>query len=219
MSNILDPESIIQSGGVLMVALIIFAESGLLVGFFLPGDTLLFSAGFFAAQDKLPLVWLLPAVVVSAVIGDNVGYTIGRRMGSRLFKKQDGILFRKEYIDKAEKFYETHGGKTITLARFVPIVRTFAPMVAGAAKMERSRFMVFNVFGALFWGVGVTLLGFFLGSKIPNIDKYLLPAVMLAMAFTFAPPILHILKDQKTRQKLWHLIKSKLRFIGLNKEI
>ncbi len=147
MSSFIDPESIIQSGGVLLVAAIVFAESGLLVGFFLPGDTLLFSAGFFAAQGKLPLGWLLIAIVLAAIIGDNVGYSIGKRTGHKIFKKKDGILFRQEYITRANAFYELHGGKTITLARFVPIVRTFAPVIAGVAHMDRRRFMFFNIIG------------------------------------------------------------------------
>lgn len=214
----INPEQLIQSGGVLLVAAIVFAESGLLIGFFLPGDTLLFTAGFFASQGKLPLALLLVATVLAAVIGDNVGYTIGRRTGHRIFKKKDGILFRAEYIEQAEKFYEKHGGKTITLARFVPIVRTFAPVVAGVAKMDRKKFMLYNIAGALVWGVGVTMLGYALGSKIPNIDAYLLPVVGIAMAFTFAPPIIHVLKDAETRQKLAKLISDKLRFIKLNKK-
>ncbi len=214
----INPEQLIQSGGVLLVAGIVFAESGLLIGFFLPGDTLLFTAGFFASQGNLPLAWLLIATVVAAVVGDNVGYTIGRRTGHRIFKKKDGILFRTEYIEQAEKFYEKHGSKTITLARFVPIVRTFAPVVAGVAKMDRRKFMLYNIAGATIWGVGVTMLGYALGSKIPNIDKYLLPAVGLATLLTFGPPLVHILKEKETRSKLWIAIKEKMRFITLNKK-
>jgi membrane-associated protein len=164
------------------------------------------------------LAWLLIATVVAAVVGDNVGYTIGRRTGHRIFKKKDGILFRAEYIEQAEKFYEKHGGKTITLARFVPIVRTFAPVVAGVAKMDRRKFMLYNITGAAVWGIGVTMLGYALGSKIPNIDKYLLPAVGLATLLTFGPPLVHILKDAETRAKLWAATKEKLRFITLNKK-
>jgi len=211
----INPEHLLQSGGVLLVAAIVFAESGLLIGFFLPGDTLLFTAGFFASQGKLNIVFLLIATVIAAIIGDNVGYTIGRRTGHRVFKKKDGILFRSEYIEQAEKFYEKHGGKTITIARFVPIVRTFAPVVAGVGKMDRRKFMFYNVIGATIWGVGVTLLGYALGSRIPNIDKYLLPVVGLATLFTFGPPIVHILKDKETRTKLWQAILAKLKFLRL----
>jgi membrane-associated protein len=194
-------EHIIQSGGLLLIGLIVFAESGLLIGFFLPGDTLLFAAGFFASQGKLPLLWLLVVLVVAAVIGDNVGYTIGKHTGKRIFRKKDGVLFRHEYIMRAEEFYEKHGGKTIILARFVPIVRTFAPVVAGAGNMDRRRFMIFNIVGAVLWSVSVTMLGFWLGSKIPNIDKYILPVVLLATVFTFSPPLIHVWRDRRKAQR------------------
>lgn len=211
----INPEHILQSGGVLLVAAIVFAESGLLIGFFLPGDTLLFTAGFFASQGKLNIGFLLIATVLAAIIGDNVGYTIGRRNGHRVFKKKDGILFRAEYIEQAEKFYEKHGGKTITIARFIPVIRTFAPVVAGVGKMDRKKFMFYNIIGATIWGVGVTLLGYALGSRIPNIDKYLLPVIGLAMLLTFGPPIVHILKDRETRSRLWQAFIAKLKLIRL----
>lgn len=195
-------ESLIQSGGLLLIAAIVFAESGLLIGFFLPGDTLLFTAGFFAATGQLPLGWLILAVVLAAIAGDSVGYSIGRRTGHRIFRKEDGLLFRQEYIAKAEAFYQEHGGKTIILARFIPIIRTFAPLVAGVGNMPYKRFLTFNVIGATVWGAGVVLLGHWLGSKIPNIDKYLLPAVLLATVFTFSPVILHIIRDKKSRQAI-----------------
>lgn len=207
--GILDPEKIIQTGGLFLVAAIVFAESGLAVGFFLPGDTLLFATGFFAAQGKLPDLWLVIAVIIAAAVaGDNVGYTIGRRFGPRLFRKKDGILFKQEHLVRAEEFYEKHGGKTIILARFVPVVRTFAPMVAGASKMTRSRFFSFNIIGAILWGGGVTTLGYFLGSKIPNIDTYLMPVVVAAMLFTFAPTIIHIMREPEVRRLLVAKIKQ-----------
>ncbi|MEI7682721.1 MAG: VTT domain-containing protein [Candidatus Saccharibacteria bacterium] len=203
----INPEHLLQSAGVLTGLLLIggmvFAESGLLIGFFLPGDTLLFTAGFFAAQGKLPLGWVLLVVIVAAIAGDSVGYAIGRRTGHRIFSKKDGLFFRQEYVVKAEAFYQNHGGKTIILARFIPIIRTFAPLVAGVGKMHYKRFLSFNIVGATLWGAGVVMLGHWLGSKIPNIDKYLLPIVLLAMLFTFSPVILHIIKDKKLRQDLW----------------
>lgn len=203
----INPEHLLQSAGVLTGLLIIggmvFAESGLLIGFFLPGDTLLFTAGFFAAQGKLPLGWLLLVVIVAAIAGDSVGYTIGRRTGHKIFSKKDGLFFRQEYISKAEDFYEKHGGKTIILARFIPIIRTFAPLVAGVGKMHYKRFLSFNIVGATLWGGGVIMLGHWLGSKIPNIDKYLLPMVLIATLFTFSPMILHVIKDKKIRHDLW----------------
>ena len=192
----LDVEKIIQSGGVIAVAMIIFAESGLLIGFFLPGDTLLFTAGFFAAQGKLPLEWLIVSVIFAAITGDSVGYSIGRRTGHRIFTKKDGLLFRQEYIERAEKFYSEHGGKTIILARFIPVIRTFAPIIAGVGKMTYKRFLAFNIIGGFIWGGGVILLGAWLGKRIPNIDTYLMPAVLLAMLFTFSPMIMHLIKKK-----------------------
>ncbi len=219
----LSPEYLITSGGLVAVALIIFAESGLLVGFFLPGDTLLLSAGFLASQGKLSLATLLVVVVVFAILGDNVGYSIGRRAGPRIFKKRDGVVFRQEYLARSEKFYEKHGGKTIILARFIPIVRTFAPVVAGASKMDRKKFMAYNVVGATLWGVGVTTLGYWLGSKVPNIDKYLLPAFLGVTVLTFGPAIYHLLKDKNTRLKLAtgfnKLTRKVSKLIGLNRNI
>jgi len=194
---VLNVEHIIQSGGLLLIAAIVFAESGLLVGFFLPGDTLLFTAGFFAAQGKLPLNWLLIVLLVASIAGYEVAYEIGKRGGKRLFRKKDGLLFRKEYIDQSEKFYEKHGGKTIILARFIPIVRTFAAVVAGIGSMDRKKFFVYNVAGAVPWCIGVTMLGYWLGSKIPSIDKYLLPIILLACVFTFAPPLIHVWRDRR----------------------
>lgn len=198
----LNIEHIIQSGGLLLIGFIVFAESGLLVGFFLPGDTLLFSAGFFASQGKLPIAGLLAVVILAAIIGDNVGYSIGKRTGKRIFRKQDGILFRHEHIARAESFYEKHGGKTIIIARFMPIVRTFAPVVAGVGNMSHRRFLMFNVIGGTLWGAGVTLMGYWLGSRIHNIDHYILPIMGLAVLLSFGPALWHIVGDTETRQKL-----------------
>jgi membrane-associated protein len=221
----LDFEGLITGSGILLglaiIGGIIFAESGLLVGFFLPGDTLLLFAGFFAAQGKLPLGWLLVTIVVCAIIGDNVGYSIGRRTGPRIFKKKDGLFFHKDHIERAEKFYNQHGGKTIILARFVPIVRTFAPMVAGIGKMPRKRFMAFNVVGAFVWGVGVTMIGYFLGGFFDpaTIEKFILPVMLIVTAGTFGPALYHLLKEESTRQAIKARIKLGLSNIFLNKKI
>ena len=203
----LDVNHIIQAGGILIVALIIFAESGLLIGFFLPGDTLLFGAGLAASQGTISLPFLIIATIIAAVIGDNVGYSIGHRMGRKLFIKQDGILFRKEYIETAEKFYEKHGGKTIIIARFTPIVRTFAPVVAGASNMHRKRFFTFNIIGGIIWGSGMPLLGYFLGKRIPGLDKYMELVILGVVGLSIVIAIAHILRDQKTR----NILKDKAR--------
>ena len=212
-------DTIISSGGILIISAIIFAESGLLVGFFLPGDTLLFGAGLAASQGKFSLLWLIVCVVLAAIIGDNVGYSIGRRAGPRIFKKEDGILFRQEYLQKSEEFYEKHGGKTIILARFTPIVRTFAPVVAGAGKMTRKKFMVYNIIGGILWGGGMSLLGFTIGGKIPHLDKYIEVVIFGVMAVSLLLAFGHILKDKKTRALLVASIISGLRKISLNKKI
>lgn len=199
-----DVAQLIESGGLLLIGFMVFAESGLLAGFFLPGDTLLFTAGFFAAQGRINLYALLVVVISTAIAGYYVGYHIGKKFGKGLFKKEDGLLFRTEYLEKSEKFYEKHGGKTVMFSRFVPIVRTFAPVVAGIGNMSLSRFNFFNVIGAFIWGGGVVLLGHWLGSRIPNIDHYLLPAILIATFFTFSPTIYHIGKEiynKKLRKK------------------
>lgn len=214
-----DIEAIIQWGGIFIISAIVFAESGLLVGFFLPGDTLLFGAGLAASQGEFSLPLLIIAVVVAAIIGDNVGYSIGRRAGSRIFSKKDGILFRAEYMDKAEEFYKKHGGKTIVIARFTPIVRTFAPVVAGASKMPRERFMFFNIFGGLLWGAGMPLLGYFIGSKIPHLDEYIEVVILGVVVASIGLALLHLLKDPKTRAILWDRFKLGLRNIALNKRV
>jgi membrane-associated protein len=214
-----DTQAIIASGGILIVAAIVFAESGLLIGFFLPGDTLLFSAGLLAAQGTMSLPLLLVATITAAIIGDNVGYSIGRRAGPRIFKKEDGILFHKDHLMRAEKFYEDHGGKTVTLARFVPVVRTFAPVVAGAGKMPRKRFMMYNVVGAVLWGGGVTLLGYWLGTKIPGLDHYieyvLIGVIVLSLGLSF----LHVLREPKARKAMAAGIKNQLSKLALNKKV
>ena len=217
--HMFDIEHIIQSGGILIVSLIVFAESGLLIGFFLPGDTLLFGAGLAASQGELSLPLLIICVVTAAIVGDNVGYSIGRRTGHRIFKKKDGILFRQEYLETAEKFYEKHGGKTIIIARFTPIVRTFAPVVAGASKMPRQKFMIYNVVGAILWGAGMPLLGYFVGNRIPGLDKYIEIVILGVVLASILLAFWHVLKDKRTRKLLARNIKDGLSRVFLNKRL
>ncbi len=200
--SILDPETIITTGGLALIAFIVFAESGLLFGFFFPGDTLLFLAGTLAAQGQFNIALVILVIMTSAALGGQVGYVIGQRGGKKIFKKQDGILFRHEYIERAEKFYEKHGGKTIMLARFIPIVRTFAPVVAGMGNMDRKRFVLYNIAGSALWGAGVTILGYFFGQYIPDIDKYILPIIGIVMLLSFGPALYHVLSDEKSRALL-----------------
>lgn len=192
---------------------IIFAESGLLIGFFLPGDSLLFTAGFLASQNILSLPILMVTCFSAAVLGDSVGYTFGHRIGKRLFQREDSLFFHKKNILKAQKFYEEHGPKTIVLARFVPVVRTFAPIVAGVGSMHYSTFIRYNIVGGALWAIGLPLAGYFLGSLIPDVDKYLLPIVGVIIILSVAPGIMHLLKDPESRADLLQLGQKLLRKI------
>ena len=197
-----DSEQIIQSGGLLLIALMIFAESGLLFGFIFPGDTLLLAAGFFAGQGKLPIVWLIAVVVVAAILGDNVGYRIGRRLGPKVFKRQNGLLFRKDYIKKTQDFYNRHGGKTIVVARFIAYIRTFAPVVAGMGKMQWQRFAFYNMFGGILWGAGLPLLGYVIGSSFPQADKYFIWSLVITANVFAVLVLVHILRNPEVRRRL-----------------
>ncbi len=208
--GILDPEAL-AAGGLIVIALIVFAESGLLIGFFFPGDTLLFAAGIFAAQGQFSLLHAVVVIIIAAILGGQTGYQIGKRAGPKLFRKKDGILFRHEYIEQAEKFYEKHGGKTIIIARFVPVVRTFAPVVAGIGKMDQLRFSIYNIVGSAIWAISVTVLGYYLGTKIHNIEAYILPVILAVTILTFGSPLVHIIKDPISRQKLMIDIKKLFR--------
>jgi membrane-associated protein len=186
----LDPDHLITAFGLIGLLSIVFAECGLLVGFFLPGDSLLFTAGLLSATTdivpELPL--LIPLVIVAAIAGDQVGYVIGRTTGPRIFNRPDSRFFRREYVDKAYAYFERYGGRTIILARFVPIVRTFAPVVAGVSRMHYRTFVTYNVVGGVLWGAGVTTLGYFLG-QVPfvknNIEVILVGIVLLSFVPIF----------------------------------
>ncbi|MBW4631096.1 MAG: VTT domain-containing protein [Iphinoe sp. HA4291-MV1] len=195
-----DLVDIIKSLGYFGVWGIIFAESGLLIGFFLPGDSLLFTAGFVASQKLLNIWILIIGAFICAVLGDNVGYATGYRFGRRLFQKEDSWLFHKKHLIRTASFYQKHGKKTLVLARFVPIVRTFAPIIAGIGAMHYRTFMSYNLIGGFFWTFGITLLGFFLGKSLPaeQVDKYLLPIIGLIIVVSLLPSILHIIKENKS---------------------
>ncbi len=193
-----DLTDLVRSIGYLGIAAIVFGESGLLVGFFLPGDSLLFTAGFIASQGILN-IWLLAFICfLSAVAGDAVGYQVGHRMGRRLFDGPDSRFFRKKYLVQTEVFFEKHGGKAVFLARFLPVIRTFTPVVAGMGAMSYRRFVWFNVAGALGWAVGVTVAGYVLGSSIPGIDRYLLPIIVVIILISSLPALIHIVRARST---------------------
>lgn len=179
----------IKTIGYVGLFFIVFAETGLFLGFFFPGDSLLFVAGILAAEGFFSLPLLLVLLFVAAVTGNLVGYAFGRYVGPKIFSREDSLLFRKSHALKAQAFYEKYGGKTIVLARFIPIVRTFAPIVAGVARMHYPTFFFYNVVGALLWSVGLTSIAYYLGSKIENIDRYLLPIVILIIFLSILPGI------------------------------
>lgn len=192
-----DPEKLIVSGGLLLIAAIIFAECGLLFGVIFPGDTLLVAVGVFAAQGQFSILTAISVIVISAILGGIAGYYIGKQAGPKLFTKEDGVFFRHEYIQKSEEFYEKHGGKTIALARFVPVVRTFAPVVAGIGNMNLGRFMFYNVLGSLLWGTSITLAAYYLGSKFPFIINHIEYVFLLALPFILGPPAYHLYANYK----------------------
>lgn len=195
----IDLEGLIETVGYIGLFLIVFAETGLLIGFFLPGDTLLVTAGLLASRGTFEVWILVPLLFVAAVVGDATGYAIGRSTGPRLFRRDDSRLFKRNHLLKAEAFYEKHGGKTIVLARFVPIVRTFAPTVAGAANMAYPRFALYNVLGAGLWVLSTVLLGYFVGESVPNPDLLFPVLVGIIFLLSVAPAGIHLLRERSRR--------------------
>ncbi|MGH8985567.1 MAG: DedA family protein [Acidimicrobiia bacterium] len=195
----MSPEKLIETFGTIGLFVIIFAESGLLIGFFLPGDSLLFTAGLLASQGKfgLNLPVLLIGCFVAAVAGDQVGYMFGQKAGPALFRREDSRIFKQQYVHRANEFFERHGKKTIVIARFVPVIRTFAPILAGVGAMRYRSFVVFNIIGALLWAVGVTTAGYVLGDTIPDIDKYLLPIIGVIIVLSVLPPAIEVLRHRR----------------------
>jgi membrane-associated protein len=204
----LDPKTLIGDVGIWGIFLVIFAESGLLVGFFLPGDSLLFTAGFLASGPSsvpdelhLSLPLLLVGCFVAAVVGDQVGYVMGRRVGPAIFRRPDSRFFKQENVDKAQAFFDKYGAKTIVLARFVPVVRTFAPIVAGVSRMNYRTFVTFNVIGGALWALGVTLLGYFLG-QVEFIEQNLEVAILAVVAISVMPIAIELWKARKEKRSL-----------------
>jgi membrane-associated protein len=185
---------LIETVGYVGLAAIIFAESGLFFGFFLPGDSLLLTAGLLASRGSLRIAVLIMILPVAAILGDNVGYWFGKKAGPAIFRRDNSILFRRKNLLAAKAFYERHGGKTIMLARFMPFIRTFAPIVAGAAEMHYPRFFTFNVLGGLLWATGVTLAGYFLGTRI---ERYFLPVVLAVIFLSALPAMIHAWKEYR----------------------
>jgi membrane-associated protein len=192
----LDPIFLIKTVGLIGIIFIIFAETGLFFGFFFPGDSLLFTAGILASQGIFNIYLLLIFCIIAATLGDSIGYWSGKKYGRILFERDTGFFFKKQRIHDAEKFYERHGKYTIILARFVPVIRTFAPIVAGIGKMKYRTFISYNILGGVLWVTFMTILGYFLGGLISNPDKYIIPVALLIIFISFMPIVLNYLKNK-----------------------
>jgi len=199
LHQIYDVEGLIRWGGLVMLVAIVFAETGLLIGFFLPGDSLLVTAGVFAAAGHLNIVLILVLVTFAAVAGDQLGYFIGYRAGSLIFTREDSLLFRRDHLLRAHAFYEKYGGKTIILARFMPIIRTFAPVVAGVGTMEYRRFVAYNVIGGVLWVWSMSLIGYGLGNAIPDIDKHIHKVIVVVVFLSILPGIIEYWRGRRKR--------------------
>lgn len=187
---------LIQAVGYFGVTAIVYAESGLFFGFFLPGDSLLFTAGFLASQGYLNIGLLMALTFVAAVLGDSTGYWFGKKVGPKIFTREDSFFFRKSHIEKSKAYFEKHGKKTLILARFIPIVRTFAPILAGVGEMDYKTFISYNVIGGALWTIGITAAGYFLGRLIPDVDKYLLPIILVIIVVSLLPAIKHFFSKE-----------------------
>lgn len=199
----------IRVAGLLGITFVIFAESGLLIGFFLPGDTLLFTSGFLVSAGifKIDIHLLVLSLFLAATLGDSVGYAFGNKVGRKLYNKSDSRLFKKTHLEAAEKFYAKYGAKTVIIARFIPAVRTFAPIVAGASKMKYQTFLLFNIIGALIWAVGITYLGYYLGSWFESmgleVDQVLLPTLIVILVISMLPAIIHLTRNPDQLKAIW----------------
>lgn len=193
----LDPIAIVKTGSYVGIAAIVFAESGLLIGIFFPGDSLLFAAGLLSAAGFLSFLPLMATVIVAAIVGDSVGYWFGANVGVNLFQKKDTRFFKQEYLTRTRRFYDKYGGRAIILARFVPIVRTMAPILAGVGNMPYRKFLSFNIAGGVLWGASMTSLGYFLGSVIPGIEKFILPISLFIIIISFLPIIFNVMRGKR----------------------
>jgi membrane-associated protein len=194
-------KGLIEWGGTLLVCVIVFIETGFFVGFFLPGDSLLVTAGVFAASGQLHVSELLLLVPLCAIVGDQIGYWIGRKAGQALYQREDSLIFRKRHLQRAHEFYEKYGGKTVILARFVPIIRTFCPPVAGAAEMSYGRYLAYDVVGGLLWGGGMILVGYSLARQIPNISENIHYVIAVVIFLSLLPPIIGVLRARSSGTK------------------
>jgi membrane-associated protein len=190
-------DDLVRWGGYVVLVAIVFIETGLLVGFFLPGDSLLITAGLVAATGALNIWWLNVLLVAAAIVGDSVGYAIGWRAGPRLFTRPKSLLFNPRHIERTRAFYARHGAKTIVIARFVPIVRTFAPVVAGVGQMEYRRFLFYNVAGGIGWVTSMTWAGYLLGQTVPNISEHIHVVVIIVILLSLIPIVVELVRERR----------------------
>jgi len=197
------PQSIIHYGGLTLLVIVVFAETGIMMGFFLPGDSLLFTAGLLTATGFLDhsIYTVLFSVTLAAILGDSFGYYVGSKMGKALFKKKESWLFKPEYVTITKQFYDKHGGKALILGRFLPIIRTFAPILAGVVNLEYSKFIVYNVIGGVLWVFSLIITGYFLGIWVPNIKEYLEYIIIFMIIVTTIPVVRTFLKERKEAKK------------------
>ena len=200
LRSLYDPEGLkelIRNGGAPLVCTIVFVETGFFVGFFLPGDSLLVTAGIFSSAGVITLRWLLAPVMLCAIVGDQIGYWIGRTMGPALYRREDSLFFRRSHLQRAHEFYEKYGGRAVIFARFVPIVRTFCPPVAGAARMPYSRYLIFDIFGGVFWVGAMILGGYFLGRSVPNIGQRIHYVIAVVVVLSLLPAVISVLRARR----------------------
>jgi len=190
-------DQLIQWGGYLLLVGIVFTETGLLVGFFLPGDSLLITAGLLAGMGSLNIWWLNGLVIAAAILGDSTGYAIGTRLGPRIFTRPKSMLFNPKHVQRTHRFYEKYGAKTIVIARFVPIIRTFAPVLAGVGSMRYRRFLTYNVVGGIGWVVSMTLAGYLLGQTVPNISKHIHELVIVIIVLSVIPIAVEVYRERR----------------------
>lgn len=199
LSRLYDVEAIIRWGGLAMICAVVFAEIGLMVGFFLPGDSLLVTAGVFAAAGHLDVYSMLILVSLCAVVGDQLGYFIGQKTGPALFTREDSLLFKRSHILRAQAFYEKYGAKTIVIARFVPVVRTFAPVVAGVGQMQYRRFVRYNVFGGILWVASMVLTGYLIGTAVPDINEHIHVVIAVVIFLSILPAIIEVMRSRRRK--------------------
>ncbi len=197
LHTLYDVEGLIRWGGTFLVCFIVFIETGFFVGFFLPGDSLLVTAGVFAGAGHLPIGTLLTLVTLCAITGDQLGYWIGRSAGNALYRREDSFFFRRSHLRRAHDFYEKYGGKTVILARFVPIIRTFCPPVAGAAQMSYTRYLTYDIFGGVFWVGSIILGGYLLGRSVPNINQRIHWVILVVVFLSILPAIIGALRARR----------------------